>query len=77
MKFPSVRVGVCEGAKCGEIFSPATCEVLFGARRWARALAGGLKRVVRRVGVGEGAAACGVVAMCSLVRVGVDGGSVA
>ena len=74
--FSSVRVGVCEGAKRGEVFSPATCEVLFGsaarssARRRAEfssARAGGrrrggarsaVRRGVRRVGVGEGAAAC-------------------
>jgi len=75
-KFSSVQVGVCEGAKRGEVFSPATCEVLFGsaarssARRRAEfssARAGGrgrggarsaARRGVRRVGVGEGAAAC-------------------
>jgi len=64
--FSSVRVGMCEGAKRGEVCSPATCEVLFGARRWARARAGGrgrggarssARRDVLRVGVGEGAAA--------------------
>ena len=66
-EFSSVQVGVCEGAKRGEVYSPATCEVLFGARRWARARAGGrrrrgarfaARRGVRRVGMGEVAAAC-------------------
>ena len=66
-KFSSVRVGVCEGAKRGEVCNPATCGVLFDARRWARARAGGrgrggarssARRSVPHVGVGEGAAAC-------------------
>jgi len=30
-KFSSVQVGVCEGAKRGEVFSPATCGVHFGS----------------------------------------------
>ena len=59
-KFPSVRVGVCEGAKCGEIFSPATCEVLFGSAArfvtWRRAKfssarAGGRERAPAGEGV--------------------------
>ena len=74
----------------GEVCSPATFEVLFGARRWAR-----------RAPAGEGAEAHdlqpsevfgvpawaktrrpaglkpGVVVICSLVRVGVGEGSVA
>jgi len=61
-KFSSVRVGVCEGAKRGEVFGLATCEVLFGstarsaARRHAEfssARAGGRGRAP----AGEGAEA--------------------
>ena len=54
-------VGVGEGAKRSEICSPATCEVLFGARRWARARRRTIfsqARCSARVGVGEGAVAC-------------------
>ena len=68
-KFSSVRVGVCEGAKRGEVYSPATCEVHFGsaaksaARRRAKfpsAARQGLQpgdviSSLRRAPVGEGA----------------------
>ena len=62
-KFSSVRVGVGEGAKRGEVCSPAICEVFFGAWRRARAR----RRTIfspawcsARVGVGEGAGARGL-----------------
>ena len=83
-KFPSVRVGVCEGAKCGEIFSPATCEVLFGsapAGEGAEAhdlkpgevyCASAWAKARRPAGPQPG-----FVAMCSSVRVGVGKGLVA
>jgi len=77
-KFSSARVGVGEGAKRGEVCSWATCEVLFGARRRARARRRAIYSPARcsaRVGVGESARArslqSGVVAMCFSSRVGV------
>ena len=61
-KFSSVQVGVCKGAKRGEVCNPATCEVHFGcaarsaAQRRAKfssARAGGRGRA----SAGEGAKA--------------------
>ena len=67
----SARVGVGECAERGEVCSPVTCDVLFGARRRARAWRREIcspARCSARVGVGEGAGARGlqfsVVAMC-------------
>jgi len=60
----SARVGVGEGAKRGEVFSPATYEVFFGTRRRARARRQTIcspARCSARVGVGEGAVAWGSI----------------
>jgi len=81
-KFSSAQAGVGEGAKRGEVCSQATCEVLFGARRRARARRRTIcspARCLARVGVGEGAGARGlqssVVPVCSSARVGVGKGA--
>ena len=52
-KFSSVQVGVYEGAKRGEICSPAMCEALFGSA--ARSAAGDVRSSIRRALAGEGA----------------------
>jgi len=77
-EFSLARIGVAEGAKRGEISSRATCEVLFGAQRRARArrhTTCSPARCSARVGVGEGAGArdlrTDVVVMCSSARAGV------
>jgi len=59
-KSSSARVGVGEGAKCGEVCSPTTCEVIFGARQRLRARRRTIfspARCSARVGVDEGAGA--------------------